>query len=534
LANEPEGHGWERANGFQAAGGSNLAAKTGMSVASQAIGEPGAASVADSASDAPATRKGARAYFAATVVSQVGALVRYAILSRLLGPSQLGLAATIILTAAFFESVSDSGGDRFLIQSREGDSPRVQGLVQLMLTIRGGGVAALLVLLAWPLAALYGTPPLMAGMMVLAISPLIGGFIHLDMRRMQRHNDFRAESVNVIVCEVVMTTVTTVAAYFLRNYTAILYGIIARSLSTVIISHIMARRPYQLAFSAPHVKTLAAFAWPLMINGSLLFLGGQGDRVFVGSRLGPTELGLYSVVTLLAYYPTMTLGRYMSGVHLPKIAAGRLLPANADDSVDVLEGQTILLAIIMMVGFAFTAPLATIVLFGARFAQSGLVVSLIGALQMCRFVRLWPTTVALAYGRSGVIMTTNLIRLVAFPAAFVMSSLFGGIAAIALGFILGELLAQAVGLAMISQDSRIPVSRGVNRMLVFAAATAVVILWELALIHPVALVLATLSLATIAVGAWLLRVETGTIRASYRTLAQLARRSQLSHAPTRH
>ena len=47
--------------------------------------------------------------------------MRYVILARLLGPEQLGLAATLLLTAQFFESLSDTGANRFIVQDARGD-----------------------------------------------------------------------------------------------------------------------------------------------------------------------------------------------------------------------------------------------------------------------------------------------------------------------------------------------------------------------------------------------------------------------------
>ncbi|MBS0489219.1 MAG: oligosaccharide flippase family protein, partial [Proteobacteria bacterium] len=64
-------------------------------------------------------------------------MARYTIMARLLGPEQLGLAALLILTSSFFESVSDNGSDRFMIQDPDGDKPEVQKLVQLVFVGRG-------------------------------------------------------------------------------------------------------------------------------------------------------------------------------------------------------------------------------------------------------------------------------------------------------------------------------------------------------------------------------------------------------------
>ena len=87
--------------------------------------------------DAEPVRRGANAFFIASSFAQISALLRYVILARMLGPEQLGLAATLVVMAAFFDLVSDTGSDRFLIQDRDGDTPEVQKLVHLVLHLQG-------------------------------------------------------------------------------------------------------------------------------------------------------------------------------------------------------------------------------------------------------------------------------------------------------------------------------------------------------------------------------------------------------------
>src|SRR3546814_13879063 len=70
-------------------------------------------------------------------VAQICALARYTILARLLGPEQLGLAAILILTAQFFDSVTDSGSDRFLVQDHAGSVPALLRLTHLVSLGRG-------------------------------------------------------------------------------------------------------------------------------------------------------------------------------------------------------------------------------------------------------------------------------------------------------------------------------------------------------------------------------------------------------------
>src|SRR3546814_5335760 len=77
-------------------------------------------------------RRGTKALLVASGVAQICALARYTILARLLGPEQLGLAAILILTAQFFDSVTDSGSDRFLVQDSAGSAPALLRLTHLV------------------------------------------------------------------------------------------------------------------------------------------------------------------------------------------------------------------------------------------------------------------------------------------------------------------------------------------------------------------------------------------------------------------
>jgi hypothetical protein len=48
--------------------------------------------------------------------------------------------------------------------------------------------------------------------------------------------------------------------------------------------------------------------------------------------------------------------------------------------------------------------------------------ALIGILQTCRFLRLWPVTIALGSARNGIVLLSNSLRLLAFPAAYLALS----------------------------------------------------------------------------------------------------------------
>jgi O-antigen/teichoic acid export membrane protein len=433
----------------------------------------------DQARDARTARRGGVLYFGASLLSQAAALVRYVVLARLLGPEQLGVAATLVVTASFFDLISDTGSDRFLIQDRDGDAPAVQKLVQLVYAGRGLAIALCLAAFAVPVAIFYKTPALAGGLVVLALSPLILGFQHLDYRRAQRAHDFRPEAICVIFAECVSLLATVTAAWLTRSFHAVLYGLITRAVVLVVVSHVQARRPYGFGWDLKHGRRLSRFALPLMLNGLMLFVINQGDRVIIGRELGVEALGYYSAVMLLIFYPSVLLARYIHAIYIPLVAAERDSAQARARVIDELGGQTVVLAIAMALGFALVAPPIIPVLFGARFAQDSLLVTLIGLLQTARFLLNWPSTASLANGRSATVLAGNLTHVIAFAAAVAGLKLVGGVQGLVGGFVVGEVVCAGLAVVLLNRDTVQPQQHGLERLVLFALACAAALLWNL-------------------------------------------------------
>jgi O-antigen/teichoic acid export membrane protein len=489
----------------------------------------GASPRADQA--AATDRRGGGRYFAATLVSQGAALFRYVVLARLLGPEQLGLAATLVVTSSFFDMISDTGADRFLIQNRDGDEPAVQRLVQLVLVVRGFVSAGLMVLFAVPIAYFYNTPGLAKGLMVLALSPFINGFLHLDVRRAQRGHDFRPQANCMITGETAGLAATVLAAWLTHSFTAILYGLITRALVIVLMSHRQGERPYRLAWDRQHAPALARFALPLMLNGFVLFIVSQGDRVIVGNQLGVKALGYYSAVMLLIFYPSVVLGSYLNAIYVPLIAAQRDSDVNRNRVSDGFRGRTLLLALAMVVGFAVVAPALVPLLFGGRFSQSALLVALIGVLQIARFMLGCPTAVALALGRSTTVLASNLAHIFAFAGAIIGLRLLGGLLGVVVGFAVGELIANIIAQLMTNRDMARSPFHQFDRLAMFALTSAVVVGWNLAIDHKSWVAMVAMALLSAAVFVWVCVKEHALIVELAATARALA--SRLFFRPTR-
>jgi O-antigen/teichoic acid export membrane protein len=391
-------------------------------------------------------RRGAKIFFAASLVAQAAALVRYVILARVLGPTELGLAATLILTAAFFESLSDTGANRFIVQDERGDTREIMGLVHLVLAGRGILLAGALALTAGLVARLYNAPVLAPSLIALGVTQIILGFQNLDVRRIQRQGDFRGEAVMTIAAEVTSAVVIAAAAWIVRDHTAVIYGLAARAIVMLIVSNVLAQRRYGWAFNGADASTFSRFAAPLFLNGVLLFFGSQGDRILVGAALGAKELGYYSAVILLVYYPAAALSRFIASIHMPQVARVRDDPTRFAREREQLGGRCVVLSTVVVLGYAVAGPILAPLLYGQDFAQALPLFAGLALVQAARLARTWPTTLALGMGDSFTVLAANVMRAFALPLALFAYAAWPSVYAIVGAFAFGEFLALATAL----------------------------------------------------------------------------------------
>jgi O-antigen/teichoic acid export membrane protein len=305
---------------------------------------------------------------------------------------------------------------------------------------------------------------------------------------------------------------TGVAVILTRDFTAVIYGLVARALGVVVVSHIVAKRPYRPAWASEYGRGFAQFALPLAFNGALLFLGGQGDRLLVGGALGAAALGQYTAILLLISNPVSAVGRFLASTHLPQFAAARADPPTLLAEEERLSGSMLLMGLLAMAGFAAVAPFVTPLLFGPRFAAGAELFALIGVFQSLRFLRTWPTTVALGAGASTIVMMNNIARMIAFPAALLGQLIVPGLHTIVGGFILGELAALLTAVLLLGRVQPATLAPGLIRIGLFCLISAAVVIWAWAVEGGHTVWIAPAAVASVALSALIVRHERAVLR----------------------
>jgi len=349
------------------------------------------------------------------------ALLRNIVIARVLTPEDMGVAATFALTISLLEMISYMAVDMFLVQAKEGDEPQVQEVAQFFKLVRGFFVGIILYLFAPIITNVFKTSDAEWAYRLLAVIPMIQGFMHLDWKRQQRHLKYNS----TMLVDTLPQLIITIAAYpmviWLNDYSAVVWLLLAQAISSVFISRIIAERTYKILFEKRLIQKILIFSWPLLINGLLSFISMQGDKFIIGTNYSMADLGVYSISMSLILAIILLVAKFNSSLFLPILAR---VQTNQVEFRKRYRLGVNLLAII-----AGTASLPFIIFggnivtlfFGNQYLAADEFVSWFGALIAVRIFRMPATAAALARGETQIPMIANSYRMLGVVAAILVA-----------------------------------------------------------------------------------------------------------------
>ncbi len=354
--------------------------------------------------------KGVAVIGAGQVFSQALSFVRNMIVARLIAPADFGIAATFTITVSLFEAISDISADKLIIQAQDGDSEALQSTAQLWLFIRGVCCAAMVALMAWPVSTLFKVPQARWAFYWLALVPLLRGLMNLDVKRLQRRMRFGPQVFSEFGSQVLVTILAWPLARTCGDFSAVLWLVLVQTAALVMLSHILAERPYRWAWDRDKVRRLFSFGWPLLINGLLMFGILQGDRFIIGAGYSMYDLGLYSAAVVLASAPAMLFGSIGNSLFLPLLSGVQKDIGTFRHRYGVFVALLALFSGILAAGFIAVGKPMLGWVFGREYAAGGIYLTILGIAQCTWLLRVGPTLAALSLGDSYSPMWANTWR----------------------------------------------------------------------------------------------------------------------------
>jgi O-antigen/teichoic acid export membrane protein len=393
---------------------------------------------------------------AGEVVGWSAAFVRNMVLARVLTKEDFGLAATCTMAMSLLELTEKVAISRLVVQNKEGNSPRfiaTAHLAQLVASILG---AIAVVSFAYPLAKAFGIEAHTTALRFLGLLLFFKGFEHFDVVRMERDLRFMPATISSAAPQVISVLLAWPVAVWLGDFRAVLVLLGAKSLATVILTHVFAERPFALAYDKVIISHILKFSWPLLLNGFLMLAVFQGDQFVVASFYSMADLGEYVAAATLASAPIFIAARVLSSVMLPVMARAQ------DDLLEFRRRYSFCIQSIAGVGSLYLvgtilAAQGWITLgFGSKYQNAAILLIWLSVSNAFRMVRIAPAIAALAKGDSSNQMISNVLRIVGLVPAVALGVAGAKIWSIAAAGLIGEALALIYSVYRLKRRDAIP------------------------------------------------------------------------------
>lgn len=247
------------------------------------------------------------------IVKGIG-LISSIILARLLVPEDFGLVAIATAVFAFIELFGAFGLETALIQRQT----KCENDYNTAWTFKVGfGLFTALVLLAIaPLVAeFYKDPRLTEVIWVISLTAFLGGLSNIGVVDFQTNLDFRRELKFQVIPKLLSFCVTVTLAFTLRNYWALVFGMLASQAIRLIASYVM--HPYRPKFSLASVGALFSFSKWLLLNNVLFYVNTRLTELVLGRILSPAAVGVFSIGNEIASMPTTEMAAPINRASFP-------------------------------------------------------------------------------------------------------------------------------------------------------------------------------------------------------------------------
>lgn len=379
-------------------------------------GEPsGAPTNADLTSPAvddeqPATGRQAAWNYLIFAFSKGSTLLMTVVVARLLDPTDFGLFALALLVTNLFDYVKDLGVAAALVQSRRNwDAIAPTGL---SLSVIFGVVASgLLAGTAELSARALGHPELVGFIRVLAIALAISALSTVPAARLRRSMNFSARLAPEALGALTKTVLTIALAACGFGVWSLVYGQLAATIVMTVLYWVVGRAGPRLSLDVTVGRELIRFGIPVTVVTLLAYAIYNVDYLFVGTRLGATELGLYTLAYRIPELVVLNLCVVVSEVLFSALSSlqhdRESLIRHYVDALRVVVALTAPIGVIL----AVAAPSLVATLYGATYAPAAPILSVLALYTVVYSASFHAGDVFKAIGRPQILTAISVAKL---------------------------------------------------------------------------------------------------------------------------
>lgn len=343
-------------------------------------------------------------------------LVSTVILARLLLPEDFGVVAIAMSIYAFIKLMCDTGFGTALIQKQHAESELYDTAWTLNIIL---GVAAsfILIILSFFVGDYFDDERLMPVLQALALVSFITSFKNIGIVNFRKEMNFKKDFQFNVLAKIFNFSITMLAAFTLRNYWALLIGMISNSFIYLLLSYRM--QNFRPSISLQAWKELVGFSVWLQINNVLFFINNKSQNLILGKFGDAEDVGFYTVADEVATLPSVELVAPINRAAYPGYARVSHDVGELRKSYCAVFSTILLVAIPCSVGIALTAPYLIPLLLGDKWEPAIQLIQIISLVSILVVMNTNSGYVYIALGKQKITTMIMLARTIIFVIALV-------------------------------------------------------------------------------------------------------------------
>ncbi|MCJ2024017.1 oligosaccharide flippase family protein [Methylobacterium sp. J-067] len=205
------------------------------------------------------------------------------------GPSELGVALLALLVTELIQTLTDLGVQRSLLQEKRLRRPTVDTAFALAMC-NGAVIAAAMLALAGPMAAVMGEPRIEPLLRLLAVGPLANGLGQVPDALLQRRKRFRPIALRTIVATVLASGAGFGAIAGGSPGDPLILAAIVQACTVALLSWAMTPYRPRPRLIRTEWQAIGPRSLRLWMSGVIGFLNNRGFDFIAGLSLGPAAL----------------------------------------------------------------------------------------------------------------------------------------------------------------------------------------------------------------------------------------------------
>lgn len=236
---------------------------------------------------------------------------------RYLTPRDVGVLGLAMIALGLLEQLTETGVNIIIVKETKPLSYYID-TAYIVSIGRGVIIATVLFISAFFLPAFFNDPLLFPLMLVVAVIPLIKGFINPGVAQYQKDLKFEKDSLLRLFPIFADVVFSMLFVYFFRTALALLMGMIVSAFLEVIVSFVFVRPwPRPFIFKKDVFYDIVSPGKWVNLAGIITFAEQNFDNIIVGKMLGSTALGYYQTAFNLSRSFIAEIGLTFSQVLLP-------------------------------------------------------------------------------------------------------------------------------------------------------------------------------------------------------------------------